>query len=186
MHGSLLPQRAHYAANAVVVPAGKKKATPLFLPSVGPAQFPGWKKYATVCVATILETATIQAELEAEQLESGDIGADLYDVVKTIYHEAHEMTAFFALNVAVPSMPEHYAALVRSAPPLCGSKNQGGLNTSDVREDGAAAVRHRRHRQRGGAARSAGARPGRRTNPGARGAGAELRRLRRHGQVPLA
>ena len=70
MHGSLLPQRAHYAANAVVVPAGKKKATPLFLPSVGPAQFPGWKKYATVCVATILETATIQAELEAEQGDS--------------------------------------------------------------------------------------------------------------------
>jgi hypothetical protein len=43
------------------------------------------------------------------------------------------MTAFSALNIAVPSMPEHYAALVRSAPPLCGSKNQGGLNTSDVK-----------------------------------------------------
>ena len=33
---------------AVVVPAGKKKATPLFIPSLGPAWFPGAKKYAKV------------------------------------------------------------------------------------------------------------------------------------------
>jgi len=73
MLGSLLPQRAHYAANAVVVPAGKKKATPLFVRSVGPADFPGYKASPRQkSAATVLETATIQAGLEAELEVKGD------------------------------------------------------------------------------------------------------------------
>ena len=37
-----------FIPSPVVVPAGKKKATPLFIPSPGPAWFPGAKKYAKV------------------------------------------------------------------------------------------------------------------------------------------
>ena len=57
----------------MVVPAGKKKATPLFIRSVGPAQFPGYKASPRPkSAATVLETATIQAGLEAELEVKGD------------------------------------------------------------------------------------------------------------------